>query len=111
MSDEKVATELTRIRKSLNQLHTDLQAIKRKRKGIADWISLYFAYIRAIPATFSDEEWKESEKILYEDLVAQVKGDFAARGMLQSGLKEKWLQILERKRQKVLQARKKSKQE
>jgi len=78
MSDERVVRELAEIRESLNQLHTDLQAIKRK--SIADWISLYYAYIRAIPDTFSDEEWEESEKVLYEDIVSRVKETLQLEG-------------------------------
>lgn len=102
--DSQLHNQLNELRKVLEQIEQHL--VRLMGKTTRQWITTYYDAIKRIPDSFIPEQWKDTEKIIYDSLVEEVNGEFTARGMYQSGMRTKLLDILKKEREKLLETRK-----
>ncbi len=70
-------------------------------KNIREWIATYYEAVEKIPNYFTYQEWKESEKLIYDSIVEEVKGGmFGTEGSIISTI-----EIFKKERNKLLQAK------
>jgi len=102
--DSELHSQLDGLRKGLEQIEQHLVSLMGKTTR--EWITTYYDAIERIPDSFIPEQWKDTEKIIYDSLVEEVNGEFTARGVFQSGMRIKLLEILKKERDKLLETRK-----
>ena len=100
---EDIATKLVELMRVLQRIEQRLASLKAR--STREWIALYYDGVRKIPDKFTAEEWSESEQVVYDSIVQEINGDFSERGMFDSGMRKKLLEILEKERKKLLKAR------
>ncbi len=74
----------------LNRIALELDAMNLnldKREPIIkeQYLTIYFKEVEKIPGFYNFDEWKETEALLFNRILQQLKGYFNARGMLSSG--------------------------
>jgi hypothetical protein len=74
-------------------------------KNTREWVTTYYEQVKKIPEYFTFEEWKESEKFIYDSMVNEINGHFAARGTFDSGMRPKLLERFKKERERLLQAK------
>jgi len=92
--------QLVEIRDILERIYWCLRA-----KSAREWLIDYYDSISKIPDYFTAEEWEETEKEIYDNIVREVNENFSARGIHRSGVREKVLGVLEKERRKLLKAK------
>ena len=107
MENKELGVALHEIRKVLERIDTNLTRLGAK--STRQWIGTYYNAINKIPDCFGAEEWEETEDIIYASMVEEINGDFSARGMFQSGMRKKLLELFKKEREKLLDARKREK--
>lgn len=78
----------------------------RNGKNTREWITTYYDEIAKIPRFFNFEEWSSSEKLIYDSMVEEINGHFAARGTFDSGMRPKLLEIFNQERERLRNAKK-----
>jgi len=77
----------------------------RDGKNTREWITLYYSEVEKIPAYFGLQDWKEAEKLIYNSMVNEINGHFAARGTFDSGMRPKALETFKAERERVIKAK------
>lgn len=99
---EKRLVELTKVLCRIEQLLTRMMG-----KGTREWLSAYYNATNGIPSCFTPEQWRESEKIIYDSLVNEINGDFQESGNFRSSRRVELLDMFKKEREKMLEVRKK----
>ena len=100
---EEVGNKLVELRRVLERIEQGLT--RMMGRSTREWMSAYYNATGGIPNCFTAEQWRESEKIIYDSLVQEVNGDFEARNMFHSGMRVKLLEVLKKEREKMLKAK------
>ena len=79
----------------------------RDGKNTREWITLYYDEVRRIPSHFSLEDWKEAEKLIYNSMINEINGHFAARGTFDSGMRPKLIETFKTERERVMKSKEK----
>jgi len=79
----------------------------RNGKNTREWVTTYYEEVGKIPSNFSVEDWKQAEKLIYDSMVNEINGHFAARGTFDSGIRPKLLETFKAERERVLKAKEK----
>ncbi len=74
-------------------------------KNTREWLTTYYEAVREIPDYFNPQEWRESEKLIYENMLQEIDGHFNIRGTFNSGMHKKLLEIFKNERDKLIQAK------
>jgi len=74
-------------------------------KDIREWITTYYDAVDKIPDYFTPQEWKESEKLIYESMLEEITGHFSMRGTLRSGMSAKLFEAFKSERERLLKAK------
>ncbi len=74
----------------LNRIALELDAMNLnldKREPIIkeQYLTIYFEEVEKIPSFYNLDEWKDTEALLFNRILQQLKGYFNARGMFSSG--------------------------
>jgi hypothetical protein len=77
----------------------------RDGKNTREWVTTYYDEVNKIPQYLSLEDWKESEKLIYNSMVNELNGHFAARGAFDSGMRPKLLETFKIERERVIKAK------
>ena len=77
----------------------------RDGKNTREWVTTYYDEVSKIPSYFSIADWKEAEKLIYDSMVNEINGHFAARGTFDSGMRPKALEIFKTERERVIKAK------
>lgn len=104
MDEKDLGKKLDELRKVLEVINRNLRRLWTK--SMREWISSYHDAIGKIPDYFTLEEWEETEKLLYADMVQEIKGDFTETCTLRSTMAIKTLELFKQERAKLLEARK-----
>lgn len=91
-----IALHLENINLSLRRLNS---------KNMRERITIYYEEVNKIPVYFNSQEWKESEKFIYDSMLDEINGDFSSRNMFDSGLRTKALEIFNKERNRLIQAK------
>ena len=91
-----IALHLENINLSLRRLNS---------KNMRERITTYYEEVNKIPVYFNSQEWKESEKFIYDSMLDEINGDFNSRNMFDSGLRTKALEIFNKERNRLIQAK------
>jgi hypothetical protein len=70
----------------------DLSIKSFRWKNTHELVTAYYDEISRIPPYFTPEEWKESEKFIYNSFVDEIEGNFSSRNMYNSGIRLKVLE-------------------
>ncbi len=93
--------------KILGKMSGDIDELKEKAKNELltdkDWITIYYNAVDKIPVYFTTEEWRDSERLIYKDLLEEINGQFSMRGT--EGSRIIALENFEEERNKLLQAK------
>lgn len=74
-------------------------------KNMREWVAAYYEETNKIPSYFTPEEWKESEKFVYDSFIEEINGNFSSRNMYDSGIRLKVLEIFNKERNRLLSAK------
>lgn len=74
-------------------------------KNTREWITTYYDAVNKIPDYFTPQEWKESEKLIYESMMGEITSYFSMRGTLKSGISAKLFETFKRERNRLLKAK------
>ena len=74
-------------------------------KNTREWITAYFEAVRDIPDYFDPREWKESERLIYENMLQEIDGHFNMRGTFGSGMHKKLLEIFKNECDRLIKAK------
>ena len=74
-------------------------------KNTREWLIVYYKAVRDIPDYFSPQEWKESEKLIYENMLQEIDGHFNMRGTFDSGMHKKLLEMFKNERDRLIKAK------
>ncbi len=77
----------------------------RDGKNTREWVTTYYDEVSKIPSYFSIEDWKEAEKLIYDSMVNEINGHFAARGTFNSGMRPKAVETFKTERERVIKAK------
>ena len=77
----------------------------RDGKNTREWVTTYYDEVSKIPSYFSIADWKEAEKLIYDSMVNEINGHFAARGTFDSGMRPKALGTFKTERERVIKAK------
>jgi hypothetical protein len=77
----------------------------RDGKNTREWVTTYYDEVSKIPSYFSIADWKEAEKLIYDSMVNEINGHFAARGTFDSGMRPKALETFKTERERVIKAK------
>lgn len=77
-------------------------------KNTREWVTSYYEEIAKIPNFFNFEEWTNSEKLIYDSMINEINGQFAARGTFGGGGRPKLLEIFKQERESLLNAKKRN---
>ena len=80
-------------------------------KNTREWVTSYYEEITKIPSFFNSEEWMNSEKLIYDSMINEINGQFAARGTFDGGGRPKLLEIFKQERESLLNAKKRNLQQ
>lgn len=83
----------------------NLNIIRKDTKHSKDYIINYFSQVDRIPTFFNSDEWKESEKIIYDSSINEINQIFNIRGMFNSSSRIKLIELLSQEREKLLKAK------
>ena len=91
-----IALHLENINLSLRRLSS---------RNMRERVTAYYDETNKIPAYFNPQEWKEGEKFIYDSMIEEINGDFNSRNMFDSGLRTKALEIFNKERNRLIQAK------
>lgn len=74
-------------------------------KDTREWLTTYYEAVERIPSYFNPQEWRESEKLIYESMVNEIGGHFNMRGTFGSGMHKELLEIFKNERVRLIQAK------
>ncbi len=73
-------------------------------KNTREWVTTYYDEVDRIPSYFTFQEWKESEKFIYDSMVNEINGNFASRNISKHRRIER-LETFKKERDKLVQAK------
>lgn len=74
-------------------------------KNVREWVMTYYDEVNKIPSYFSLNDWKESEKFIYESFIDEINGNFNSRNMYNGRLKV--LETFNKERDRLLASKEK----
>jgi len=92
----------------LHYVVSELQNIRfrlSRGKDLGEYITGYFSQVSEIPDYYNENEWFETEKIIYESTNQRIQGHFSSRGLLNSGGTKLYFDAFNKERQKLLKAK------
>lgn len=87
----------------LENINLTLQRLDRK--NMREWVITYYEEVNKIPSYFSPQEWKDSEKFIYDSMIENIKNSFSARNIFDSPLRTEALEKFNKERDRLLKAR------
>lgn len=69
------------------------------------YLTAYFNEAAKIPDFYTWEEWKETEAVLYQRILASINGHFNARGVYNSGMRVALIDEFNKEREKYIKAK------
>lgn len=100
---EANAISIARYLESINQ------TLKQQAsKGLREWVAAYHDQVGKIPPYFNSEEWGQSEKLIYDLMVKEIVGGFASRNMSNSPGQAQVLEVFQKERNRVVDAKKRA---
>lgn len=74
-------------------------------KNTREWVATYYKAIQDIPTNFNQQEWRDAEKLIYENMLEEIDGHFNIRGTFNSGMHKKLLEIFKNERDRLIKAK------
>lgn len=108
-SKEKEKEGLFTEKDYLNRIALELEKLNLNVKGYKiieePYITTYFIAVEKIPQFYTLEEWRETEKDFFIKMIDGLKNNFSARGMYDSGLRERAEKDFAKEREKYIKAK------
>ena len=74
-------------------------------RNMREWVTTYYDEVGKIPAYFTSEEWRASEKFIYDAFVDEINGNFSSRNIYDSGIRLEVLENFKKERERLLSAK------
>lgn len=74
-------------------------------KNTREWVTTYYDEVDKIPSYFTLQEWKESEKFIYNSMIKEINGNFASRNIYNSSIRQGVLKTFNTERKRLLDAK------
>jgi len=94
---------LNRIGLQLDDLNHNIRTFKNVINE--QYLTVYFTEVAKIPEFYTWEEWKETEAILFNHMLQELKGHFSSRGIYQSSMRENAEKTFNSEREKYIKAK------
>lgn len=102
MNKEEVSNRVVELTQVVGRIEQQLSRMMGRSTG--EWVSAYYDAVAKMPDCFTAKEWEETEKVIYASMVEEIQGDFTYRGILESGVATKTLELFKRERRKLVEA-------
>jgi hypothetical protein len=89
----------------IDDINHNLRIISRNLSIYHNFRLLYLEQIKKIPQFYDQNEWVESESEIYHSLEKKIKNHYESRGLSASGFPKEQLELLKKKREKLLIAK------